>query len=165
MIAKGPSGNASSLLGKQLPTLSGLSVGQVLIGNASGEFVLGASATAVLALPFGAKLDNLGFFAIASGRASRPDTSGGADSEQPMPASGTLTKLAYKTSSADATSTLKIHVNGVVQATVALTNVNAHNGGVETVSVAVSAGDYCEVEYDAGQAPDESTLIVLLEVT
>lgn len=163
MIARGPSGNASALLGKQLPALSGLSVGQVLIGNASGEFALGSSA--VLALPFGAKLDNLGFFAIASGRASRPDTSGGADSEQPIPASGTLTKLAYKTSSADATSTLKIHVNGVVQATVPLTNINAHNGGVETVSVAVSAGDYCEVEYDAGQAPDESTLIVLLEVT
>jgi hypothetical protein len=59
MIAKGPSGNASSLLGKVLPDLSGLSVGQVLIGNASGDLALGTSGKLVqrVRVPMSAFLD------------------------------------------------------------------------------------------------------------
>jgi len=52
---------------------------------------------------------------------------------------GTLIRLAYKTKDGNATTQMKIHVNGVVEQTVVLSSMNANDGGVETISVSVTA--------------------------
>ncbi len=76
-----------------------------------------------------------------------------------------MIRLAYQTQQANSSSVMKVHINGSVQATVPLTNINANLGGVETISVSVSAGDYVELEYDTGQNPRDSTWCFLLEVS
>jgi len=40
---------------------------------------------------------------------------------------------------------------------------NANDGGVETISVSVAAGDYVEIEYDASQKPGECTMYFVME--
>jgi hypothetical protein len=60
---------------------------------------------------------------------------------------------------------MKIHVNGSVEQTVVLSSMNANDGGVETISVSVTAGDYVEIEYDASQKPGECTMYFIQELT
>ncbi|MCJ8298143.1 MAG: hypothetical protein MJK13_04295, partial [Pseudomonadales bacterium] len=78
---------------------------------------------------------------------------------------GTLIRLAYKTKDGDTTTRMKIHVNGVVEQTVVLSSMNANDGGVETISVSVTAGDYVEIEYDASQKPGECTMYFIQELS
>ena len=59
---------------------------------------------------------------------------------------------------------MKIHINGVVEETVVLSSMNANDGGVETISVSVSAGDYAEIEYDGSQKPGECTMYFIQEL-
>ena len=114
---------------------------------------------------FGAKSDGTGNFLIANGKSTDGDDSTKDKTRQPIAIDGTLTRLAYKTKEGDTTTQMKIHINGVVEATVVLASMNASNGGVETVSVSVSAGDYVEIEYDAAQKPGECTMYFLQEVS
>jgi hypothetical protein len=58
---------------------------------------------------------------------------------------------------------MKIHVNGSVEATVVLSSMNSNEGGVETISVSVTAGDYVEIEYDDDQKPGECTMYFVME--
>lgn len=115
--------------------------------------------------PFGAKSDGTGNFLIANGKSSDADDSSKDKTRQPIPYDGTLIGLAYKTKEADSTTTMKIHVNGVVEQTVILTNINANEGGIEALSVAVIAGDHVEIEYDANQKPGECTMSLNLETS
>jgi len=115
--------------------------------------------------PFGGDNANTGEFSTANGKASDQDLNSGPKTRQPIISGGTLIRLAYQTQQANSSSVMKVHINGSVQATVPLTNINANLGGVETISVSVSAGDYVELEYDTGQNPRDSTWCFLLEVS
>ena len=112
---------------------------------------------------FGGKGDSLGTFLIANGKSTDADTSTKAKTRQPIGLTGTLTKLVYKTKEATSTTQMKVHINGSVEATVVLANINANFGGVETISVSVVAGDYVEIEYDDDDKPGECTMYFIME--
>jgi hypothetical protein len=114
--------------------------------------------------PFGAKSDSLGKFLIANGKSSDADDSSKSKTRQPISIDGTLTRLVYKTKEATSSTQLKIHINGVVLATVILININSNFGGVETIGVSVLAGDYVEIEYDASDKPGECTMYFIQEL-
>jgi hypothetical protein len=114
---------------------------------------------------FGAKSDSLGKFLIANGKSSDADDSSKDKTRQPIPHNGTITTLAYKTKEANSNTRMKIHVNGVVEESVTLTSINSDDGGVESVSITVSEGDYVEIEYDANQKPGECTMYLLMELS
>lgn len=114
-------------------------------------------------LLFGAKSDDTGKLLIANGKSSDGDDSTKAKTRQPISEAGTITKLAYKTKDGSTSTQMKIHINGVVEATVVLSSMNANNGGVESISVSVSAGDYVEIEYDGSQKPGECTMSLTIE--
>ena len=59
---------------------------------------------------------------------------------------------------------MKIHINGSVDETVVLSSINANDGGIETINVSVSAGDYVEIEYDGSQKPGECTMYFIQEL-
>ena len=124
----------------------------------------GGSVEKVTCCPFGAKSDGTGKFLIANGKSTDADDSSKDKTRQPL-SSGKLIKLIYKTKEADSNTQMKIHVNGVVEATVILTNINANFGGVETIDVDVVTGDYVEIEYDANQKPGECTMYFIQELT
>ena len=85
--------------------------------------------------------------------------------EQPIAVDGTLTKLAYKTKDGSTSTQMKIHINGSVEQTVVLSSMNANDGGVETISISVSAGDYAEIEYDSSQKPGECTMYFIQDIS
>ena len=114
--------------------------------------------------PFGAKSDSTGKFLIANGKSSDADDSTKPKTRQPIAFDGTLTRLAYKTKDGSTSTRMKIHINGVVEETVVLSSMNANDGGVETISVSVSAGDYAEIEYDGSQKPGECTMYFIQEL-
>jgi hypothetical protein len=119
----------------------------------------------VACCPFGAKSDSLGKFLIANGKSSDADDSTKPKTRQPIALDGTLIRLAYKTKDGSTSTQMKIHVNGSVEQTVVLSSMNANDGGVETISVSVTAGDYVEIEYDASQKPGECTMYFIQELT
>ena len=108
--------------------------------------------------PFGAKSDGTGKFLIANGTSDKSDDSSKPKTRHTIPISGTLIGLVYMTKEGDTTTRMKIHINGVVEATVLLTNINANYGGVESISVSVDVEDEVEIEYDGGQKPGECTM-------
>lgn len=134
---------------------------RITIGTLPG----GGGASPKILIPFGGKLNDAGKFAICNGMSTTADNASAPRTRAPIPVDGTLIAIAYQTQAADATSTLKIHVNGVVEATETLSSVNANFGGVETISVSVSAGDYAEIELDAGTDPNESIVYLVLEAS
>ncbi|NRA75123.1 MAG: hypothetical protein HRU16_04210 [Planctomycetes bacterium] len=123
----------------------------------------GGGTDRIACCPFGAKSDSTGKFLIANGKSSDGDDSTKPKTRQPIGITGTLIVLAYKTKEATNTTLMKIHVNGSVEATVPLANINANFGGVETISVSVVAGDYVEIEYDDDDKPGESTMYFIME--
>jgi hypothetical protein len=123
----------------------------------------GGGTDRIACCPFGAKSDSLGKFLIANGKSTDADDSTKAKTRQPIAFDGTLTRLAYTTKDGSTATTMKVHVNGSVEATVILSSMNASGGGVETISVSVKAGDYAEIEYDAGQKPGECTMYFIEE--
>lgn len=118
----------------------------------------------VACCPFGAKSDSIGKFLIANGKSTDADDSTKPKTRQPIGLGGTLTKLVYKTKEGTTSTQMKIHVNGTVEQTVNLTNINSNFGGVETISISVSAGDYVEIEYDASDSPGECTMYFIEEL-
>ena len=113
---------------------------------------------------FGGKSDSLGKFLIANGKSSDNDDSTKPKTRQPIAFDGTLKKLVYKTKEGDTSTTMKIHINGVVEETVTLSSMNANNGGVEPVNISVLSGDYVEIEYDANQKCGECTMYFIQEL-
>ena len=138
---------------------------------ADGEVLLRSGATVVGYVPiiaccvFGGKSDSLGKFLIANGKSSDNDDSSKPKTQQPIAHDGTLIRLAYKTKEGTTSTVMKVHIDGVVAATVTLANLNAEFAGVETISVAVTAGQYVEIEYDASDKPGECTMYFLQELT
>ncbi len=124
----------------------------------------GGGGADTIAIAIGSKFNDLGKFGVVNGKSSDNDEATKAKTRAPIAADGTITTVAYRTASADATTTMKIHIDGVVQATFALSSISSL-GGAETVSVAVTAGQYLELEYDAGTAPVESTWLILQELS
>lgn len=112
---------------------------------------------------FGGKSDSTGKFLIANGKSTDADDSTKPKTRQPIGLPGTLTRLVYQTKEGTSSTRMKIHVNGSVEATVLLANINANFGGVETISVSVAAGDYAEIEYDGSDKPGECTMYFIME--
>jgi len=134
--------------------------------DAAWEEVSSSSSVEKIACcPFGAKSDSLGKFLIANGKSSDADDSTKPKTRQPIALDGTLTKLVYKTKDGSTSTQMKIHINGVVEATVVLSSMNGNDGGVETINVSVSEGDYVEIEYDASQKPGECTMYFIQELS
>jgi len=120
-------------------------------------------------LSFGAKSDQAGKLLQANGTSNVGDESTKQKTRHPVFA-GDISKIAYQTKLGDLSTYMKIHVNGVVQATVQLANINVDKSGVEEFAswspaskVSVSDGDRVELEWDAGQKPDECIFTVYVE--
>lgn len=134
--------------------------------DAAWEEVSSSSSVEKIACcPFGAKSDSLGKFLIANGKSTDADDSTKPKTRQPIALDGTLTKLVYKTKDGSTSTQMKIHINGVVEETVVLSSMNGNAGGVETISVSVSAGDYAEIEYDGSQKPGECTMYFIQQLS
>ncbi len=129
------------------------------------EITGGGGSSLIACCPFGAKSDSLGKFLIANGKSTDADDSSKAKTRQPIAVDGTLTKLAYKTKDGSTSTQMKIHINGSVEQTVVLSSMNANDGGVETISISVSAGDYAEIEYDSSQKPGECTMYFIQDIS
>ena len=127
------------------------------------NWVRGYSGPTTEQLDFGAKSDNIGKFLVAHGAADKADDSTKTKTRLGVSWNGTIVGINYMTKEADTTTQMKIHVNGVVQETFLLTNVNANFTGNETLNTSVNAGDYVEIEYDAGQKPGECTMRLIIE--
>lgn len=127
------------------------------------NWVRGYSGPTTEQLDFGAKSDNIGKFLVAHGTSDKADDSTKTKTRLGVSWNGTIVGINYMTSEADTTTQMKIHVNGVVQETFLLTNVNANFTGNETLNTSVNAGDYVEIEYDAGQKPGECTMRLIIE--
>ncbi len=161
--------NSTSISNKTLITAaSGMEVlvndGGTLKKVNANDFIGGGGSSFIACCSFGAKSDSLGKFLIANGKSSDGDDSTKPKTRQPIGLDGTLIRLVYKTKEADSNTQMKIHVNGTVEQTVNLTNINGNFGGVETISVSVSSGDYVEIEYDANQKPGECTMYFIQEL-
>ena len=120
--------------------------------------VADAGLVIIACCPFGAKSDSTGKFLIANGKSSDNDDSSKDKTRQPIGTGGTLTKLVYKTKEGTTSTQIKIHINGVVEETIVLSSINANFGGIETINVSVTAGDYVEIEYDSSDKPGECTM-------
>ena len=129
------------------------------------EITGGSGSSLIACCPFGAKSDSLGKFLIANGKSTDADDSTKPKTRQPIAVDGTLTKLAYKTKDGSTSTQMKIHINGSVEQTVVLSSMNANDGGVETISISVSAGDYAEIEYDSSQKPGECTMYFIQDIS
>ena len=144
-----------------------LTIGAIADGETlrrSGAAVVGY-APIIACCPFGAKSDSTGKLLIANGKSTDADDSSKAKTQQPIAHDGTLIGLAYKTKEGTSSTIMKVHIDGAVVATVTLASLNAAFAGVETISVAVSAGQYVEIEYDASDKPGECTMYFLQELT
>ena len=130
----------------------------------ANDFLGGGGSSFIACCPFGAKSDSTGKFLIANGRSTDADDSTKPKTRQPIGVAGTLTKLVYKTKEASTSTRMKIHINGSVEETVVLSSINANDGGIETINVSVSAGDYVEIEYDGSQKPGECTMYFIQEL-
>lgn len=123
----------------------------------------GGGTDRIACCPFGAKSDSTGKFLIANGKSTDADDSTKPKTRQPIGLTGTLTRLVYQTKEGTSSTQMKIHINGSVEATVLLANINANFGGVETISVSVTAGNYAEIEYDGSDKPGECTMYFIME--
>lgn len=144
-----------------------LTIGAIADGEAlrrSGTTVIGY-APIIACCPFGGKSDETGKLLVANGKSSDKDEASKAKTQQPIAHDGTLIRLAYKTKEGTTSTVMKVHIDGTVAATVTLANLNAEFAGVETISVAVTAGQYVEIEYDASDKPGECTMYFLQELT
>jgi hypothetical protein len=115
--------------------------------------------------PFGAKSDSLGKFLIANGKSSDADDSTKPKTRQPIPISGTIIGLAYKTKDGDTTTRMKLHINGVVEETITLSSMNGNGQGREDFAGAIvdAYSDYSEIEWDGGQKPGECTMTLIIQ--
>ena len=125
----------------------------------------GGGASFIACCPFGAKSDSKGKFLIANGRSTDADDSTKPKTRQAIAFDGKLEKLVYQTKEGDTSSKMKIHVNGVVEQTVFLTNINSNFGGTEVIDIDVDEGDYVEIEYDNGQKPGECTMYFIEDIS
>jgi len=112
-------------------------------------------------LLFGAKFDSAGRYAQANARASDADETSKPKTRQPCVAAGTITRVAWFSQFGDATVLMNIRVDGVVLDSFNLTGSSGH----ASVSAAVSAGSYVELQYDSGTQPKESTWNLTLELS
>jgi hypothetical protein len=154
-----PTDNGTIFYDSDTDKFRGIVLGQALAVS------VGTPISKLAICPFGGKSDSLGSFLIANGKSTDADTGTKAKTRQPIGLNGKLVRLAYKTKDGDTTTQMKIHVNGSVEATVLLVNMNANSGGVEAIDVDVLPGDYVEIEWDAGQKPGECTMYFIQEAS
>ena len=80
--------------------------------------------------------------------------------QQAAPKDGTITRFAWDSETADATTVFKVLVNGLVVETITLTGVA---GALANLSSPVVAGDTISVEYDDDTAPRDFNCTVFIE--
>lgn len=101
----------------------------------------------------GADLTTTGNFAAAHGSGLSTQATSQTRTRVSVPVDGTLNAVSWNQATASS-ATMKFHLNGVEDDTFTASG----NSGVDTsVSITVSAGDYIELEYDAGTAPGDSS--------
>jgi hypothetical protein len=81
------------------------------------------------------------------------------ESQSTAPFPGTLISLSWNTEAADATTVMKVTVNGLVTETITLTGLT---GSDNSLSTTVVQGDLVAIEYDSGTAPKKGTYSILL---
>lgn len=119
-----------------------------LIGQAAGHVLM-----------YGARFTAAGTYAVAWASGAVVNGAAGLDYGQiPVYAPGRITRITWSTITGDATTDLKVWVNGS-STTVDLTGAQ----GGATLSLVVEPGDLVGIEYDAGTAPNYSN--ILLHVT
>lgn len=111
-------------------------------------------------LSYGADISTLGFHPAANGEASATQiATATVASELVAPEDGTITALGWTSTAADATTDVKIVVNGTPGSVIDLTGAT---GVVTGLAIAVSAGDRIAIEVDAGATPRTSTWTAFL---
>jgi hypothetical protein len=81
------------------------------------------------------------------------------ESEITAPFPGTLVSIGWNTESGDATTVLKVKINGLVTETVTMTGPTGSNN---LIASTVAQGDLVAIEYDTGTAPKKGTYEILL---
>lgn len=121
----------------------------------------------ILCGSWGGKSDGLGRFVIVNGKTSDGDDTTKPKTRGVAPYDGTITRVAYQTQSGTVNVGMVIHVAGV--AAVGGDFILGGVAGVAAVSVAVSAGDALEIEYDddntTGDKPGESAWTLYMEAS
>lgn len=145
--------------------------GNVAEWNADGDAVDSGTATATLEnkatfiMSFGANLTTAGNFMRANGEAISNDVNSGVSSKH-VTRGGTISELFFlhdgDLSSNNAT--LKIQVNGAVQATLTASGGSATADHFTAINVSVNDGDTVEIEFDAGSSNPEDSIGALLVV-
>jgi hypothetical protein len=112
-------------------------------------------ATLAWTLPFGARLTTAGRFARANGLGSAGQLlGGGVEAEHGIPWDSAGLYLTWDSSAADATTDMKIHIDGVAGAIINCTGVQ---GSVSIADLYTFAkGERIMLEFDGGQIPDWS---------
>lgn len=119
-----------------------------------------------MSLAFGADMiaAGVGEYYVVNGRSDSTKWAALTERTQAAsPVKGFITRFAWSTESAGATTVIKILVNGAVVATFNLTGLSG--AVVLATPVAVDAGARIAVEYDAGAAPNEGNCSVYIEPT
>ena len=112
-------------------------------------------------------LDAYGRFLSVSGRSNDQDIFTSSERTRvPVPYTGTLTQLTYLCNSGDsADSVLTIRKTGSFSTSVPLTNLTSLQGCTESLSIAVTAGDYIEVSQASGTFCRGTTVRFTLQPT
>lgn len=112
-------------------------------------------------LTFGADMNMAGRHAQVHGTGSNVDVVAlNAITESLVPRPGTIRDAAINTISADATTVFNVLLNGIVDTAITMPGASS----VVRISIDVVAGDEIAIEYDAGTAPDETTINLYVEV-
>lgn len=129
------------------------------------EITGGGGSSLIACCPFGAKSDSTGKFLIANGKSTDADDSTKPKTRWPIPISGTIVGISYKTKDGDTTTRMKLHINGVVEETITLSSMNGNGQGREDFAgpTVDSYNDYGEIEYDGAQKPGECIMCLIIQ--
>ena len=151
MVFTGPVG---SLIVDGYSNSSAKTAGVILAGGATKVFI-GAAYTSIFN---GGGTPTTGQHYEAQAAVGGTAGTLGVGTRMASPGAFNLTKLSWESTSADATTIMKILVNGAVADTVTLTGVS---GAIALpLQAVVAEGDVVAVEFDAGTAPGASTVQV-----
>lgn len=115
-------------------------------------------------LPFGGNLNLPGNFANSCGSSASTTGTNTFDTTIIVPQSGNIEVVGFnKSNSSDAT--MQFWLNGSTAGSSFATGTAAANGVVTSVSIAVTAGDRLQLEFDSGSNPNSSIWTVHIEPT
>lgn len=130
-----------------------------ILDSTGTDTTLGATGLGY-SLVFGGQMNTAGYYYMANGTSSSVQlASSTVQTRLIVPSAGTITAVSWLSSTADATTDLKIWIDGGSSTKLDLTGAT---GIITGLSVAVSAGSYIEIEFDANTAPSYGTCTVYI---